>query len=97
MIFKFSSVKVFGEITHIGASLHNAYLNIFLFFSEHNRRKHNSPCTLPTFLHMHTAGPVFLFFSKQRENMINEVGAYLNKFGFYQYHELSYTIYNSRN
>ena len=75
MIFRFSSVEVIGEITHIGASLHSAYLNIFLFFSEHNRRKHSSPCTLPNFLHMHTAGPVFLFFRKQRENMIDEAEA----------------------
>ena len=34
MIFRFSSVKVIRETTHIEASLLTAYLNIFLFISE---------------------------------------------------------------
>ena len=74
MTFRFSSIGIIRETTHIGASLHNAYLNIFIL-SEHNRRKHGSPCALPNILHMHIARPVFLFFSKQRENMIDEAGA----------------------
>ena len=76
MIFKFSSFKVIRGTTHIGASLFSAYLQYFLFISEHNRRKHGSPCKLPNFLYMHTAGlNFFFFFSKQTENRIDEAGA----------------------
>ena len=77
MIFRFSSVEVIGETTHIGASLHSSYLNIF--YSLVNITEGNTAVHAHCLIFCITARPVFYslvnkertWLMKQEHNWIN--------------------------